>query len=274
MTNLPPEVRQQDINRVSSPQRPEPAGVSGKVVLIASVMFLGLAVPVATWGCYLWVTSKLLPSQPLIWEQRTNWTILPAKPAALIKSGFLTPPKDGVYNTYELSLPDAQLPAIRETMTRALEPGFSLATWPGTIKGSDAWPLTFLKSIWLDQTGDKQKAEAAISQSHRVAPRAMRLRFITADQQPAAGIHLGSLIATMVRTDAAGSLDESVKLVYPNAITDDTGSVWLPIDHTPVKLNTRPEIPGYEARWFADAYYDFPSQAGAWPDVVLIPQPE
>lgn len=255
-------------------KRPEPAGVSGKVVLIASVLFLGLAVPAATWGGYLWVTSKQPPSQPLIWEQKNSWTILPAKPAALIKSGFLTPPKDGVYNTYDLSIPQAQLPAVRETMTRVLKPGFTQATWPGAITDSDAWPLMFVQSVWLDQTGDRQKADAVQSQTLRIAPRAMRLRFITADQQPVAGIELGSLIATMVRTDPAGALDESVKLVYPNAVTDDTGSVWLPIDHTPAKLNTRPEIKGYEVRWFVDAYYDFPSQAGAWPDVVLIPKSE
>ena len=109
----------------------------------------------------------------------------------------------------------------------------------------------------------------ALAQAFRSAPRAIRLRFVTPDFSPIAGLDLGNVILTLARTDPQGALDESIKLVLPNATTDAAGCVWLPIDSTPVKLDTRPDLPGFEAQWFPDGYYDFPSQAGSFPDVVL-----
>lgn len=249
-----------------SQPREKPGLLSGKFVLLASALILIVIVPTATW-LTLRAVEQDVKRQPLNWDERTSWQLLPVRFSTLDKSGFLQPPGDAPLRDTDFRLePEPQskvMAAVALLQDGAGEPGAirqmaeRLADTPGGF---------YVNYAAASLATDSAERERLLKTSFALSPAALVLRFVDQQGQAKANWPVGTL--TLMHAQIEDSkLDNSLRLLYPDQVTDELGRVYLPMFATPVKLIDKPEHEGLDIKWPIEDYWM------TWPGVVGSPRP-
>ncbi len=265
--------------------------ISGKVALVGFV----LGIPVlflVTWLTLRNVEAKLATGDaPLVWAERANWATPPIKRTTLEdKPGEFGRPPKGKWVRLDFHLSPEVEAVVKEAAALAASEDFAsdatgaalrelAARRPAVIprEGGPAeqphgFYLDYLLGAWHQARGEAGEAEAAYTRAFAGAPAVIKVRFEYGPDEPAAGLRLEPAELAHDRVvdgdpstpDFEEHLDQSLKLVYPHLVTDETGTIYLPAFHTVYRWARVPESATHDLRyWQTEGWFQFPGRIGA-----------
>ena len=218
--------------------------------------------------------------KPLVWTERDQWQLLPARFTTLDKSGFLQPPGGAALRDTEFVLNKEQgttdLKAAEWVSQHFDESGGSPTSLEALHRQSpENFYITYLMARASDDVKDQARwLEQAFADVPlmRGLPGTIVLRFVDQQNQPLAGFDLGTIGITFAQV-VDGVLDDSLELLYPNLVTDEQGRVFLPVYPMPMKLTTTPELKNFKIIWpTSEAWMIWPGQVGSPRPLVVKSQ--
>lgn len=257
---------QQGSDSISHSRQDKPGLLSGKVVLLASALILILVVPTATW-LTLRMVERDVKRQALVWSERASWQLLPVRFSSLDKSGFLQPPGDAPLRDTDFLLQPEQQSKVMAAVALLRDQAADSAAMEQMADRLGETPGGFYVSYVAGRVAtDPEKRERYMAKAFEQAPAALVLRFVNEQGEPKANWPVGDLTLMHAQIDDA-KLDNSLRLLYPDMVTDQTGMVYLPMFAAPVKLIDKPQAQGLDIAWPIEDYWM------TWPGIVGSPRP-
>ena len=214
----------------------KPGLVSGKIIIGVS-----LAVPVLVCLAGVWIVTHPIEAQtnePLVWSQRADWLWIPLRDVMLEKYPgprplFDDPQRDKVYFQIE----PAELNVVLQSSTLASLQPIDLA---GLTKLAEQNPKLFYPAYLTNAEPDTAIA---------LAPAILCIPLVDDADRPLVNYQLDSIeiFCASMRDDV---IDTSLRLVYPNPVSDSQGRIYLPVYNTVLRLSD-------SNRWF-----EFPGRLG------------
>lgn len=261
----------------SSPTPISPADkrrrIDGRWILLA-LLVLVITVPLAVWGTLRWMEARHAAS-PLDWSQRHTWPLPEVVPSSLQATGVARMLGGGEWRSLPFTVPPEEEAAVEHLRHVALSRPFHLPEVREQIEAvvaeqPDLFYGHYLLSTWHRLAGNTDLADQAMTRAVRLAPVVLRQRYITPSGEPIAELQIGAMEIENNRV-LYGQLDQSLTLVYPHLVTDNTGSVWLPTYRTVYRMPTQPHPPGYVTRYPDLRFFEAPAQAASLPPAVVQP---
>lgn len=280
--------------------------VSGRWILL-SLLVIAMLIPFLTWIVLRNVEAKMaLDDAPLVWSERATWTSPPIKRTTLEK--VQSSPMEGgrpvttkwvrldfaISPEVEAVLRDAAAIASRDDFASdatgpALE---ALATRTVTLlqrnegereEQRHRFYLNYLLGAWHAARGEEPAADEAFARAFADAPAVVKVRYLDMSEHPQASLRLSPAELTLDRVldaDPATAafeerLDQTLKLVYPHLVTDQTGSIYLPAFHSVYRWSRTPQpLDGREALYRqVEGWWQFPGRIGS-PKPVIVREPQ
>ena len=252
-----------------SPPEHRPRGISGKKVLLISLIAC-VAIPfVAFFIPVLMIESNKQPPAALDWSQREDWEIVPVRSRVLRWGDTPRPPFEGrEVSELPFDLP-LEIIDLNQKLAEKARGTASIGSIikPGTLSDFYAAYLIGRNPSWLND--DLPSLEMEPTASYTMAPKVLVWRFVDLENQPFANKPVGTieLVMTRLKDDV---LDESLRLVYPDLTTDADGRVWLPVYDTVYSLgNGTRWAEGLEVEPGLTRWFESPGKVGALPDAVV-----
>lgn len=274
---------------MTAPRPERTRTISGKLVLLA-LLITACLVPFVTWATLRKVERDMAISQPpLSWAQRAAWPTPPIKVTTLERSRLNYGGYHPAVSKWK-SLDFAVSPGVETMVKRAA--ALAAVTMPDAPAAADADAFTsdavraeleqlaaehpdefyppYLLGSWHRLRGDQEQADAWYEKAFALAPAVIKLRYVDAADHPMRDLPVGTIEVTCDRVidDPATEveenvLDQTLKLVYPDLVTDKTGSVYLPCFHTVYRMTAWPPPPGYKAQHRVEGWFEFPGRIGS-----------
>lgn len=254
-----------------------PRGVSGKKVLLISLIAC-VAIPfVAFFIPVLMIESGKEPAAALDWSQRDTWEIVPVRSRVLRWGDTPRPPFEGREVSelpFEVSLQEASAVYDLASIARQWN---ETGKDPATIQRSldaETFYQHYLFGRWHARNGDPELAEQHLTRAYSLAPKALVWRFVDQTGRPLADQPIGDIELIMVRLHD-DKLNEGLRLVYPDMTTDGDGRVWLPVYDTVYAFGTwgASEMTGLPNKVAIEhestQWFESPGQVGSLPDAVV-----
>ena len=243
----------------------KPGLVSGKRVLLVTLLVCVVGLLPLVWVTLRWVESRKTPPSPLSWAQRDTWPNPPMHWTVLQKRPGPQPPFSSVRRNLDFQLP----PDDQKTLQTLADLSHHLEQATSTLEqiAADHPDLFYARYLLARQQDD----DALYQEAFALAPAVVKIRFADALDQPMAHLPLGTIQIVCAQLDDR-VLDESLVLVYPDLVTDDKGLVYLPIYATPCRTSVLPQPPGYEAIYDWQGWFEFPHQTATLPTVQVRQQ--
>lgn len=259
----------------SSTTHPDaPRGISGKKVLLISLIAC-VAIPfVAFFVPVLLIESNKTPDAALDWSQRETWEIVPTRPRVLRWGDTPRPPFEGREVSelpFELSAEDASvvndLALLAQNWDRDRR---RLPTFGPPPESADFYYDYLMGRSFSVERGRNQSADRLLADAYRQAPKVLVWRFVDDAGKPLVDRNVGTieLVVVRLRDDV---MDESLRLVYPDLTTDADGRVLLPVYDTVCSLGDSTRwAEGIAVEHELTRWFESPGRVGALPDAVVV----
>lgn len=252
---------------IDSPDRvADRPGLNGKWVLLASALILLIAVPLATWITLRSVErSQAQTMAPLDFSQHEQWHVLPVKWTNLDSHGFLQPPADAPLRDTEFGVSseqeaeDLRFSEIAQNDKNSENTIKTLFTNESQTPNVTGFYATYLLGQWLT---DAEKKQTFQHNAFASAPSALVLRFEDSAGKPIADLSISPIEITFARV-INGKLNDKLKLVYPDNVTDAKGRIFLPVYDAPLRV-ALPEMETFQLQttWPETLWMTWPGQVG------------
>ncbi len=126
----------------------------------------------------------------------------------------------------------------------------------------------YLLGVWSQSHGDAPKAQDFFDRAYRHAPTVIVQCFETPDGKPVADVSVQTFALECNRVKN-GSLDPSLKLLYPRLHTDKNGCICLPVYQTVYRRDDMASPNGYEPQWPRLGWFQTSAKVGLLPVCVL-----
>lgn len=271
--------KRRDVNE--SEKRREIGGlVSGKRVLLVSLVALSL-VPVATWATLRKVEADLaINHPPLSWAQRADWPSPPIKRVSLERprSMYGGRTSDSKWRNLEFNVSPAIAAATHAAHELAFAPeAFASAAAREQLEAlaaehPDYFYPPYLLGTWHRIQGDSEAADRYYEQAFALAPAVIKLRYVDPGDRPIADFEIGPAEITCDRV-IDGELDQTLKLAFPHLVTDDRGTVYLPVFDAVYRASLLPRPQGYGTQYRFEGWFEFPGRIGTPKPAIVWKRP-
>lgn len=266
-------------------RKPNKSGlVAGKLVLL--VMFASAAlVPALVWLTLRWVQADLaIDHPPMSWAHRASWPSPPIKRTTLEQPrrsyGYHEP--KGRWRDSGFQISDGAESDIGRCLAVAglADPERDWIHSPNVRRGleevaadrPDLFYPPYLLGTWHRRARHEQEADPYYERAFALAPAVLKQRFVGTCGQPLARFKVGTIEIACDRV-IDGELDQTLRLVYPDLVTDEQGWVYLPVYHTVLRLSVLPQLPGLAVQYGIDGWFEFSGRIGALKPAVITKLP-
>ncbi|MEM0915075.1 MAG: hypothetical protein AAGK09_10765 [Planctomycetota bacterium] len=260
----------------ANPSRDNPGLVSGKLVVLASIVVFVL-IGVAFWAAGKWFSANPIEADDTLdYANRAEWVVMPASTILLTE-----PPRymRGPYGSkikkelpFSITAEGAQLVTIWSNNARLESPQslpnlLQIRPYPYEVLWYQDWMFPHDSTLG-DRSINDLRGEALIN-----APGILVLKYHTEQDHPFGNQPIGDIELTFARK-ADDVLDDSLRLYYPDNRTDEFGRIYLPVFDTPLQVSAKPDPPGYEAEYPFSGWLIFPGKVGGPEPIVVRPKGE
>ena len=227
----------------------EPRTVSGRMVLLWTLVGCVGGTFVAVWLALRWVETTMPPEPALVWTRRADWPSPPVKWIVLEREGHAPPFEGRPERHLRLRVTEqerAQIDALAE-VARTSQP----------VETND--DASHFYAAYLNGRYDE---------AFTLAPKTIKWRFVDPAGEPIPGLAVGA-IEIVCAQFRDGVLDDGLRLVFPDLVTDDAGCVYLPVYDTAYRVAVLPSSERFAFDLDGDRWFEFPGRVGAPPPVVV-----
>ena len=239
------------------------SSVSGKrVLLIFSVS--AILVPLVSVGYVAW------GQRPLSWVARSSWDSPPIVPMTLERSPTGYSRQSGKWRKTKFEISNEQKFAIERCKQVLGQPEDQVRKELGAVAAQypNFFYPVYLLGTWHDRVGDPSDAHRCYEQAFRLAPGVVKQRFTNESGQPITGLEIGTIEIAFDRV-IDGELNQTLKLAYPDVVTDDQGLIYLPVFHTACRFTSRSNHSKQNTSYGTDGWFEFPGRIGTLPTAIV-----
>ena len=227
-----------------------PRTVSGKKVLLVSVLMCLHGTLAAVVLSLWWVQSRPRPAAELVWAERAAWPSSRVQWVSLDTDGH-TPPFERRYRTpIRPNLPPPERKFIAMLAQAARE-----------SRGREA--AAGKRHFYSHYLGGQYEKAIAL------APKVLTFRFMDQGGRSVVGLAIGTVEIAFAQWQA-GQLDDSLRLVFPDLVTDARGQIYLPVYDSECRATDLPQPPEIQIKYPPDYWFTFPGRIGALPSAVVV----
>lgn len=265
------------MTQLSAAQTQGRHGASGRRVLVILALVV-VAVMIVGWIGLQFSTSVMATQPPLSWAQRDNWPHRQVRETTLAASGVQTLISGARWRELSLDVPANEQRVVAELAELARAEGFARDSTRQRLEQvhSDRPGLfyaTYLLGHWHRIHGDDARADALFELAFADAPAAIQQSYVTPRYQPVPKLPVGKIELICYRSDGE-SMDDSLRLVFPELVTDEQGRIAAPVYRTVYRVAARNEPEGLVAHHSEPEVFQFPGRIGALPAAVVEQRPE
>jgi len=134
-----------------------------------------------------------------------------------------------------------------------------------TLIGPDLFYADYLMGVWHELNNNPELAKAAWQASFSQAQAVILQRVVDTNEQPIAGYRLPPIVVAYDRIEN-DVVNTSLRLAYPNLVTDDRGYVYLPVYKTIYRVEPVSDLS--QPSPLRDDWFTFPDQFGELRPIV------
>lgn len=251
-------------------------GLPGPWVLLALAVVVA-AVVLAGWMAARRGASVLGQQPPLSWQEREQWPRRPVHETSLSASGVRQLITGDEWRELGLTLSPEQEQTIHELAELARRETFEEPATRERLEAAqaahpDLFYATYLLGTWHRIHDNEQRADEFYERAFANAPGVLQQAYITGDYRLLSEMPVGRIEVICYRADGE-HVDDSLRLVFPELVTDERGYIAVPVYAGVYSIAERDEPAGLSAHHKDPAVFQFPGRIGTLPAAAVERRP-